>query len=134
MNNRRVAEAYLSDILIVADDQAADHLDALAKQLEGEGVEVRDVRPDVGVIEGTCDTGIVSKSTPTPASATCGRCFTTSLIIRLGTRRIVRIEIITQARRISAAPKVLAFTVLRVVDRCISTSTYGAALTTRSIP
>lgn len=55
------SEAYLSDVVIVAEDAAADHLDGLAKQLAAEGLEVRDVRKDVGVIEGTCDHSLVKR-------------------------------------------------------------------------
>lgn len=55
------AEAYLSDVVIVARDGSSAGLEQLASRLSEHGLEVRDLRPDVGVIEGTCDHSLVRK-------------------------------------------------------------------------
>lgn len=56
------SEAYLSDVVIVAEDLPDDpDLAALSAKLAAEGVDVRDVRPDLGVIEGTMPHALVRK-------------------------------------------------------------------------
>lgn len=55
------SEAYLSDVLIVAEDSAADRIESLAAQLAAAGLEVREIRKDLGVIEGTCDHSLVKQ-------------------------------------------------------------------------
>jgi hypothetical protein len=58
-NAMTTAEAYLSDVVIVADDQASSRLPELAGQLSAEGVEIREIRSELGVIEGTVANGLV---------------------------------------------------------------------------
>jgi hypothetical protein len=54
-------DAYMSEIVAVIDDKSCENLDAMVKQLRDAGMEVSQVNPNEGVVEGLVEASKVKQ-------------------------------------------------------------------------